>query len=245
MAYVPISQELHVAKSWAPHPSMLFAKKDIFSPLLVSDLSSAVQALPIAFIKRGESFTLVVLTGLKHEENLLVSPQGEWIADFMPSVYRTSPFELLPTPDGYTLGIDESCLRNKGEGQALFNDDGTIADATTEIFDRVLRINETRNLTQYICTLLANFNLIKPWNIKLNEGSHTQHIEGIYLVDEQAMNELPDESFSILRHANALPVVYAQLYSMKNINFLGRLAETSRISNKVESGSETFNFSGL
>jgi hypothetical protein len=63
------------------------------------------------------------------------------------------------------------------------------------------------------------------------------------------LNNLSDEAFLALRHAAALPVIYAQLLSMNNIQHLADLlkhrtheiAEASKP--KEEEG--TFNFSGL
>lgn len=245
MAYVPISQEVHGNKSWVRHSSMLFAKNELLAPLFISDLAAAVQALPIAFVKHEGSYALVVVMGLRPGENLLVSPQGEWLSEYMPSIYRSSPFELLPIQDDYALGIDESCIRNKGEGQPFFNENGVITESMRDVLNRTQNINETRQLTQHVCSVLAKYDLIKPWALTLNDGGSKQTIDGLYLIDEQALNNLPDETFVELRKANSLSLIYAQLFSMKKISYLAKLADHRPVISEEPQKNETFNFSGL
>lgn len=247
MAYVPISQELHGDKRWVRHSSMLFAKTDTVAPLLLSDLAIAVQALPIAFVKHEQGFVLVALMGFRSNENLLVSPQGEWLSEYMPAIYRSSPFELLPVQDHHVLGIDEACIidGNSNEGEPFFNGNGEITQGISEAFEKVQRINSTRQITQHICVVLMQHNLIEPWPISFDEGDNKQEISGLHRINEEAINALTDEAFLELRHANALPLVYAQLYSMRNLNFLARLAEQRPVASNKAANNETFSFAGL
>ena len=245
MAYVPISKELHGDKSWVRHSSLLFAKADTVAPLLVGDLAAAVQALPIAFVKDQEDFVLVVLMGLRVGENLLVSPSGEWLSEYMPVLYRSSPFNLLLAQDHSVLAIDDACLRSGREGEPFFGESGEITEAIGEIFERVQNLNATLQMTLRICKTLAEQNLLKPWPITLNDGTNTQEVVGLYCINEEALNALSDETFSVLRKENALPVVYAQLYSMQKLSCLARLAEQQPSPMKEEATNETFNFSGL
>ncbi|WP_050507313.1 SapC family protein [Pseudomonas syringae] len=243
MAYVPLSKELHGDKCWTRHSSMLFAKTDTVSPLLVSDLGAAVQALPIAFVKHGGQFVLVTVMGLRPEENLLVSPQGEWLSEYMPALYRSSPFELVPAGERYALAIDDACLSD--DGAALFTEDGEITEDVRDLFERVQRINETKALTQHACSVLAEHNLIKPWPITFTDGPDKQEIAGLYCVDEEAFNALDDVTFLLVRQAQALPVVYAQFYSMRNLSILGRFAEHRPSITNDATANDTFSFAGL
>jgi hypothetical protein len=247
MAYVPISQELHGSKNWTRHPSMLFAKEDTVAPLFVTELASAVQTLPIAFVKHDENFVLVVMMGLRAGENLLVSAQGEWLSkEYMPSMYRSSPFNLLLDGDHSVLAIDERCLSDSSEGAPIFDDQGGITDGMREVFERVQNINSGRLVTSHICKILDEHDLIKPWIITLNDGSNeTLKIDGLYRIDEDIFNSLSDEEFLVLRQQNAIPLVYAQLFSMQKISYLAKLAEhRPKISSNVTSN-DTFSFAGL
>ena len=245
MAYVPISKELHGDKRWVRHSSMLFAKADTVAPLLVSDLAAAVHALPIAFVEYEQQFVLVSVMGLRPEENLLISPQGEWLSEYMPALYRSSPFALLPAQDHHVLAIDESCISNAQGSEPFFNSDGEITESIKDAFERVQRINASRQMTQLICAALSENNLIKRWPITLNDGVNKQEVAGIYCIDEEALNALDDASFLSLRQTNALPVAYAQLYSMQKVSLLARLAEQRPVVTNEASANDTFSFAGL
>lgn len=247
MAYVPISQELHGDKRWVRHPSMLFAKADTVAPLLVGDLSAALHSLPIAFMKHENRFILVVMMGLRPAENLLVSAKGEWLSEYMPAIYRSSPFQLLPIQGQghHALAIDEACLTSSNEGESIFDVSGEVTESTREILERVQRINATNQLTQQICDVLAEHAVLKTWPITLDDGRNKQEVNGLYCIDEEALNALSDDAFSVLRHANALPVIYAQLYSMQKLSFLARMAEQRQTYAKEEAANETFSFAGL
>lgn len=246
MAYVAISQELHGDKRWVRHPSLLFANTDTVAPLLVSDLASAVQALPIGFIKQEQGFVLVVLMGLRADENVLVSSKGEWLSEYMPAIYRSSPFELLAAGDHQVLSIDETCIRDgDGDEGELFFEEGVITDSIRDVFERVQQINATRTTTQNICMVLAEHEILKPWPITISDGPNQQEVRGLYCVDEEALNALPDEKFLALRRTHALPVAYAQLYSMQKLTHLARLAQQRPAVLQQESTQEIFSFAGL
>jgi hypothetical protein len=245
MAYVPINQESHGNKRWIRHPSMLFAKADTVAPLFVSELASAIQTLPIGFVKDGDNFVLVVMMGLRAGENLLVSAQGEWLSkDYMPAIYRSSPFELLSNGDQSFLAIDESCLSDI-EGESIFSESGEVTEGIKEVFERVQRINSTRQMTNNICNYLSSFDLIAPWPITLNDGTNKLEINGLYRINEDAFNELSDEAFLTLRHQNALPLIYAQLYSIQRLTYLALLAEHRPASANKLPKNDTFSFAGL
>jgi hypothetical protein len=50
-------------------------------------------------------------------------------------------------------------------------------------------------------------------------------VEGLYRIDEVALNALSAEPFQEVRAAGALPVAYCQLLSMQHLAVLGELAK--------------------
>lgn len=251
--YAAISHELHRNKRWLRHTSLAFSKTDTVAPLFVNELAAAVQAMPIAFVKQEQGFVLVVVMGLRPGENLLVSAEGKWLAEYMPVTYRSSPFELLAVTglEGQqVLCIDEGCVTEGAEGEPFFNENGEVTGAISEIFKLVKQFNASRQLTQNICAVLAAHDLISPWKIVLNNGVEEQSVAGLYKIDEAVLNTLSDEAFLALRQAGALPVVYCQLLSMQKIDALAQRIQPPKAepSTKAEESgvrSETFDFSGL
>jgi hypothetical protein len=250
MAFIPLSQEALVGKRWLRHTSMAFAKNDTVAPVYVNELPMAIQSLPVAFIKQGDIFIPVVVMGLKPGQNLCVSTDARWLSEYMPVTYRSSPFELLAV-EGWggqqSLCIDESCITD-GDGEPFFDDKGEIAETITGVFNLVQQFNAARALTLNICKVLNEHGLIKPWPLVLNDGITEQAVSGLYKIDEEAFNALPDDAFLAVRKAHALTMVYSQMLSMQKIAVLAeRLKEQTLTAVSVEKSrsSETFNFGGL
>lgn len=250
MAYVPISQEALAGKRWLRHTSMAFAKNDTVAPVFVNELPIAIQALPVAFIKQGDVFIPVVVMGLKPGQNLCVSADGKWASEYMPVTYRSSPFELLAI-DGWagqqTLCIDEKCITD-GEGEPFFTQDGEITETIKNVFELVQQFNSARPLTLHMCNVLAQYDLIKPWPLVLDDGFSEQAVTGLYKIDEEAFNALSDEDFLAVRKAHALPLVYSQMLSMHKLAALAeRLKKETITAVSIEKSrsTDTFNFGGL
>jgi hypothetical protein len=251
--YAAISHELHRNKRWLRRTSLAFSRTDTVAPLFVNELAAAVQAMPIAFVKQAQGFVLVVVMGLKPGENVWVSAEGKWLADYMPVTYRSSPFELLAVTgqEGQqVLCIDQDCVTDSAEGEPFFYENGEVTAAISEVFKLVKQFNASRQLTQNMCAVLAEHGLISPWEIGLNNGVEQQSVAGLYKIDEALLNALSDEAFLALRQAGALPLVYCQLLSMQKIDALAQRiqppkAEPSTKAAAPSVASETFDFSGL
>jgi len=251
--YAAISHEIHRNKRWLRRTSLAFSKTDTVAPLFVNELAAALQAMPIAFVKQAQGFVLVVVMGLRSGENLWVSAEGKWMAEYMPVTYRSSPFELLAVTgqEGQqVLCIDEDCVTEGAEGEPFFYENGEVTAAVSEIFKLVKQFNASRQLTQNMCAVLAEHDLISPWKIGLKNGVEEQAVAGLYKIDEAVLNTLSDEVFLILRQAGALPLVYSQLLSMQKMDSLAQRiqppkAEPSTSAETPSVASETFDFSGL
>lgn len=81
---------------------------------------------------------------------------------------------------------------------------------------------DTEVLTQRLVDALQATELIQPWALNIKQGEHTIPVEGLYRIDEAALNALPDETLLSLRQA--LPLVYAQLFSMNQLAMLPKAA---------------------
>jgi hypothetical protein len=253
MSYVPVSSEVHKDKRWLRHPSMEFAKNENIVPIFANELVDAIHTLPVAFVRHEERFVLVAITGLRLDENLLVAENGRWaLGAYIPLTYRTRPFTLLEIPgntEQQALCIEESNLTDGALGEALFDEDGKITEVIGEIFQLLSHYNATRFLTKNICSTLTENGLFTPWEITVNDGVTETPLTGLYRINEEALNSLSDEAFLSLRTAAALPVVYAQLFSMNNITTLNSLlmqrAKAAVAAQKPEPGNGTFSFAGL
>ena len=89
----------------------------------------------------------------------------------------------------------------------------------------------SRLATQRICAVLQEHQLIQPWPIRLNQdsgsagGSQGRNIEGLFRIDEAALNKLDAAALYAVQQAGGLPLIYCQLLSMQHLPSLGQLAD--------------------
>ncbi|MFG0463890.1 SapC family protein [Pseudomonas putida] len=243
--YVPISHETFADKSWVRPLSLKFAQHDVIAPLFADEAAEAMHSLPLAFVEQDQGFALVALMGLKPEENLLVSPEGNWLVEYVPVTYRSRPFRLIEVADQaqQVLCIDQDSVRDDQQGEPFF-EDGKITDFISQILEREQKFTAHRQLTRQICTLLQELDLIKPWNLVVDEDGEERQVGGLFRIDEVALNTLSQEDFFRLRQNAAFPVIYSQLLSARKIHTLAALFR-HRPRPQEGSKNETFDFAGI
>lgn len=223
----PVTATQYAKQRWKRYTSYRFAAADAVCPLVVQELPKAMMVLPIGFIKVGKQLMPAAVQGLQPGRNLFVGPDGKWLAGYTPAAYRGYPFVLANSEDGkQVLCIDEeSGLVSESDGELFFDEEGKPAKALADVFDFLTQVARNRQLTQRICAVLEKHELIQPWPVKVKTEDDDQKIEGLYRIDEAALNRLEAEAFEEIRQSGALPMIYCQLLSMQHLPVLGRLAQ--------------------
>lgn len=223
-----ISRERHAQQRWQRYSSYAFAAHEAVVPLAAAELPKAAMSLTLAFAEQQGVFVPVAVLGLQPGSNLWVGADGHWGAPYIPAAWRGYPFLLARTEDGQqVLCIDEeSGLLTAGpEGERFFNDDGQPVQATLDILSFLTQTEQSRAAAVQACAALARHQLIRPWPITVKNDAGEQQIEGLFQVDEAALNQLPGEALQELARAGALGVAYCQLLSMQHLPVLGQLAQ--------------------
>ena len=210
--FVALSRNHHAGKRWLRHASYRFAAQDALIPLVAQELPKAIMSLPVGFIAAGEGFVPVAVQGLTPGQNLFVAPDGRWLAAYTPAAYRGYPFRLARAENGQqVLCFDqESGLISDGaQGEPLFDEAGNPSKGVTEVMNFLTQVQTNRELTDRVCALLQQHGLIQPWPLKVQEAGGERMVEGLYRIDEAALNALPADVFSALRDGGALPLATA------------------------------------
>lgn len=227
MDYQVITRERHGLKHWRNQSNYQFAAVDALCPVVVQELPKAMLAMPIAFISEGEHFIPVAVQGLAPGQNLLVAADGRWLATYVPASYRVYPFRMIAMEKGeQVLCIDEAKgLSADGTGKPFFDEEGAPSQSVKEILEFFQQLDANRQLTQGICALLQRHGLLQPWPITIHKEQGEQKVEGLFRIDEDALNALSAEALVEVRTAGGLTMAYCQLLSMQHLSTLGALAQ--------------------
>ncbi len=228
--FQPVSPERHAAKGWRPSSSYSWAAREVVVPLFGPELSRAVLAGPVAFIRQNDTFVPVAMLGLEPGVSLFVASDGRWTGGYVPAALRTRPFALLSLEDGRKiLCVDEEAgqvapRQESPDAQPFFGEDGKLATRLQEMMRFLSAVEENRELTRKACMALEAYKVLVPWEITLQMDAGARKVDGLYRIDEAALGQLPGEAFLELRRAGALAVAYAQLMSMAQLPALGQRA---------------------
>lgn len=225
-----VSRQAHGGKRWRRHSDYRFAANQAIAPLVDVEAGRAAVSLPVGFFQVGEAFNLVALLGLQADQNLFVAPGGRWIGGYVPSVFRTYPFRMIDDGAGNTvLGVveDERFVTGDADGERFFEGDtgNTPSAALGEIVAMLNQMAQLVPRTAAAVALLAKHGLLVPWTIPVVGREAPLVLEGLFKVNEAALNLLPAMALSALRDGGALALAYAQLVSQQHIATLGTLVE--------------------
>ena len=226
--YQAITKNQHGSKRWLRFTSYAHAENEAIMPLSVPELPKAMMSLPVCFIQQGDDFFLAAVLNIKPGKNLLVGTNGQWVGPYVPAACRSFPFILAKTPEGQTvLCIDEDAgmVTEGPEGEPFFEEDGEPAKAIMDVMGFLNQLEQGRLAAAASCAVLAKHQLIQPWPIMLKSETGETAVEGLFRVDETALNQLSAEALLEVRDAGGLNVAYCQLLSMQHLSTIGKLAE--------------------
>lgn len=232
--YQVVTLERHGLKHWLKHSSYIFAAGDALCPLVAQELPKAALVIPIGFIAEGECVVPVAVQGLAAGQNLLVALDGRWLASYIPALYRGYPFKMATMEGGeQVLCIDEaSGLMSESIGEPFFSAGGTPGKAVLEILEFFSQIEANRQLTRSMCAVLQQHGLIQPWPLTVQGEQGEQKVEGLFRIDEAALNGLTADALIEVRNAGGLTMAYCQLLSMQHLPTLGTLAQAHAVARK-------------
>jgi hypothetical protein len=221
---VPITLEKFNKKKVKSIQDFDFAKNVNMAAVMVHEFSRAASIYPIVFVedKRKDQFKPVVLLGLEDGENLFVQ-DDKWQASYVPAIIRRFPFALARTNDEgrFTICIDEqSDLVNEKEGQALFDEKGEPSELLNRVKRYLAELQLMDQFTEEFCRYLSEKNMFTPLNMKVRVGKELRNITGAYIVNEERLNALSDETFLEMRSKKYIPIAYSHLSSLSQIERL-------------------------
>ncbi|MCJ8303190.1 SapC family protein [Shewanella sp.] len=224
----PLNNEHHSNLKITSSTDFSRFKEQHLIPLIAHDFIPLASEFSIVFVKNEETgqFTAVAMMGIKPGINLYCQ-DDKWEPSVMPSSFLNSPLSLHiqdENSDDCFVGIDlDSPLVSTDNGQALFNSEGEQTDYLKSRTEHLLDVTGKYEQTQKITQHLASKRLLTLKKLNINLGKDEKYaIDGLYIIDENVLNDLCQDDFNDLREKGLLPLIYAHLSSMHQI---GRLAK--------------------
>jgi hypothetical protein len=236
---VPVVLEKHKSLKVKPITKFDFVKNVNMASVMVHEFPKVAPTYPIVFLEdpTKDQFKPVALFGLDQGENLFV--QGDsWKATYIPAIIRRYPFVLAGTAESkrFTVCIDEqSEFVNESEGEPLFTADGQPSKALEQVKKYLQELQQMELFTDAFVKHLAAKNLFTPMNMNLRVGKQVKSVTGAYIINEERLNKLSSEAFLELREKRYLPVIYAHLGSLGQMERLIAFKDSSlAATDKVE-----------
>ncbi|MBK7955911.1 MAG: SapC family protein [Candidatus Accumulibacter sp.] len=220
---VPVSAARHRGVSLEASGSYAFSAGINAVPLMAIEFPRAVAEYAIVFSAESEEVMPVVVLGIRNEQNLYLSSDARWKADYIPGFIRRYPFVFSSSADGQslTLCIDESHpgVNREGRGNALFGDDGKPTPYVDQVLDFLKDYQAHFERTRAFGRRIHELGLLEPMqaNVTTPQGEKLT-LGGFLVVSRDKLRELAGETLQQLVKTDELELLYLHLASMRNFN---------------------------
>mgnify|MGYP001050310562 CR=1 FL=1 len=222
---VPLQSDRHANLKIATSDDYSRYKDQNLVPIVVPDFFTLAAEYPLVFVHNAVSGELapVAMMGLKEGQNLYCQSK-EWPSQLVPLSFNNGPFSIARTDTGdeqFVVLIDEeSSLLSEAEGEALFAESGEKSDYLEKKIDAVIQVAQKSINTQGVCKYLSNKGLFSTQQVQLQFRPNTEkyNINGVYTINEEALNALSDADYLELRKKGLLALIYAHLVSLQQLH---------------------------
>ncbi|GAB3119240.1 SapC family protein [Novispirillum itersonii] len=220
---IALDATLHRSLGLLPGAGFSFAKNSTTAPIAFSEMVNAARIYPIVFPLA--SYAPQVLLSLDHGTNLFVAEDGKWLADYIPAHFRRWPFMLQGRNENGEASVlfeVSAPTLKEGEGTPLFEPDGEPSAALKTIIEFLAHLDGAAVYTESLLSALEPVLVEQEITVQEN-GQPISSLQGFRVVDVEKFSALPQETFMEWRANGLLPLVYAQILSMGNVNRLATL----------------------
>lgn len=227
---VPLRSDTHARLKVVESNDFTRYKDQHLIPIVTQDFFTLVAEFPLVFVKNDKTkeFVPVAIMGLRENHNLYCQTPN-WKPPVVPASFRNAPFTIAKTDEAgeqLIVLVDESSpLLSKTEGQALYSEDGKRTDYFERRIEALLTVAQQTVTTREMCKLFADKDLFATQQVQLRykPDSPAYNIDGIYTINEEVLNKLPDEDFLELRKQGLLALIYAHLASLQQLRRVSQL----------------------
>lgn len=220
--WIAVSRTSHAEAYYRPREGYGHAAGQLMVPALLAELHKLIPHYVIGLLPAGEGLAPVALLGVEQHHNLYLHPDGRWLGHYVPALLRGYPFALADGQgDDKVLAVDAQQVTDDGE--PLF-DNGELNAGVAETLRFLQQCEASRHATSAAGKALQDAGVVTEWSLTVPVGEGHKRVNGLYRVDEQALNALDAETYATLQGA-PMQLAYAQLYSQSQVEQLTQRAE--------------------
>ncbi len=227
---IPLQNDKHAKLKVVESGDYTRYKGQHLYPIITQDFFTLASEFPLVFVKNSDTgdFVPVAVMGLREGHNLYCQTE-EYLGLVVPVSFTNAPFSIAkmdPEGEQFAVMIDEeSPLLSEETGQTLFKEDGERTEYFDKRVDSIVNVAQQTLNTQAICKDLAAKELFMTQQLQLRHrpDAPSYNIDGIYTVNEEALNALSDEDYLDLRKRGLLGMIYAHLTSLQQFRRVSKL----------------------
>lgn len=220
---VPLNSQEYADLTISPAPDgYRFSANAQTILLAAAEFYDAGRHYPIIFTVTADNGVLpLALLGLEQGENLYVNDDGSWQVGYIPAYVRRYPFITSDAADQMVVLFDETFSGFKQPGGEPLFIDGRMTVKAEEVVAFLRDYNNQMLQTGALGAMLAQSGLLRQIDAQatLHDGS-SYALNGMLVVDEQKLAQLPDSDIVRMFRSGTLALVYAHLLSLRNLSFL-------------------------
>jgi hypothetical protein len=220
---VPVTAARHADVSVEPSDSFAFSAGVNAVPLMAVEFPRAAAEYAVVFAAEGENVMPAAVLGVRNAQNLYLSPDAKWKAEYIPAFIRRYPFIFSSSSDGKTLTlcIDESHpgVNREGRGNALFGADGKPTPYVEKVLQFLKEFQAQFERTRLFCRHVKELDLLEPMqaNVTTPQGEKFA-LGGFLAVSRDKLRKLGGETLEKLARSDELELLYLHLASMRNFS---------------------------
>jgi hypothetical protein len=220
---VPVSAARHGDMSVEVGNTYAFSAGVNAVPLMALEFVRAATEYAIVFTRADDAVMPAVVLGVKGNQNLYLSPEGQWNAKYIPAFIRRYPFVFSSSDDGKTLTlcIDEAHpgVNREGRGQRLFGEDGKPSPYVDQVLKFLQEYQAHFVRTKAFGKRLDELGLLEPMQAQVVTPTGAKlSLTGFLAVSREKLREVPGDKLAELAKTDELELLYLHLYSMRNFS---------------------------
>lgn len=187
---------------------------------------------PILFRKESETnkYKATVLLGFNQNENLFLNPgaRSGWVANYIPAVMTKGPFLIGRQPQDSDsnsapliyIDMDHAKVGHE-DGLPLFLEHGGKSAYLERIANVLEIIHNGMTIQDAMFDVFSELDLIEPLSIEIDlHNGEKYELVGNYTINHEKLAELSGDKLEQLSRLGFLPLAYAAVTSLTNIQTL-------------------------